>query len=645
MKLLSIALLLFSSIAAAAEVDMTRKPASASTLAAQAQVRTTMPVDDGQDASFVHHGFIAAPTETKVYNRDGKLVWDMALMNWVTGEAPDTVNPSLWRQMSLLKEYGLYKIADNVWQARGFDMSNMEIIAGKTGWIIVDPLMTTETAAAALKFVNQQLGERPVSAIIYGHSHADHFGGVRAVVAPGTHPAIVAPSGAVVDAATESVLAGNVMSRRAAMQMGLGLQADPRGYVGSGILIETAVDGTTTILPPTDEIKQTGDTRVIDGVRFEFQMVPETEAPSEMNFFLPDSKTLYVSEDTTCTLHNIQTPRGALVRDANKWAGYITEALNLYGDRVETLVTGHCWPRYGNAAITKYLALQRDNYKFIHDQTLRMANAGLTPTAIADTLKQPKALSDQWSNHGYYGTLQQNAKGVFQRYIGWWDGIPAHLNLLPPAEQSRRYVDAMGGAKGVLKLAKRAMAQGDYRWSAEVLNHLVFADPANKQAKALLADSYEQLGYQTESGIWRNFYLTGANELRHGVRPFMSVGSVDVINAMPTASFLDLVAARLNPTKIGNAAMTLLVDDGGNGHTALVTLRNSVLINEIGKSAPNPTVSVGGPRMMLAALFIQKAPLASLEKAGLKIDGDRTALANLLDAIEPPPRDFPVVTP
>ncbi len=639
----SIALALLSCAASAA--TPAGKPASPATIAAQARVLASMPVDDGQDAAFIKQGFIATPKETKVYNKNGKLVWDMELLDWMQGTAPATVNPSLWRQMKLLKEHGLYQIADGVWQVRGFDMSNMEVVRGQTGWIVVDPLMTIETAAAAMKFVNAQLGERPVSAVIYGHSHADHFGGARSVITPGTTPPIYAPEHFLEETVAEQILAGTVMSRRASYQVGTGLDSNSHGYVGSGILGAGPTNATVSLVPPTDLIRTTGETRVIDGVKFVFQIVPETEAPSEMNFFLPEKRTLYVSEDTTCTMHNLQTPRGALVRDGLKWAGYITEQIGMWGDQAESLVTGHCWARFGNAAIRNYLELQRDNYKFIHDQTVRRFNLGDTPTEAAENVKRPAALTNQWSNRDYYGTKKQNVKGVYQRYIGWWDGIPAHLDMLPTGELSRNYVDAIGGSKAVLRVARRAMDKGEYRWATQVLNDLVFADPNNREAKSLLADSYEQLGYQTESGIWRNYYLVGAAELRGKQPEHMVLDSPDSVAAMPTAAFLALVAARLNPDKIGDRRMTAALDATDRDDKSLLTLRNAVIIPEVGKSIDAPTVSVSGTRILLMGLFIRKIPLDQLEKAGLKVDGDRTALLALLDAIEPPPPDFPLVTP
>ncbi len=642
------ALLTSFSAARAAEpsTDFTPKPASPATIAAQAQMQASLPVDDGRDEDFAHRGFIATPKETLIRHKDGHVVWDIAQQDWIKGDAPSTVNPSLWRHMKLLKEHGLYKVTEGVWQVRGLDAANMLIVSGKTGWIVIDPLMSTETAGAAMALVNEYLGKRPISAVIYGHSHPDHFGGVRALFAPGDSlPPIIAPDAMVKEAGSEFVIAGNAESRRAAFQFGVGLKPGPQGYVGAGIVVASAKGSTVTLIQPTDSIKTTGETRDIDGVRFEFQMVPETEAPSEMNFYLPEQRTLYVSEDTTCTMHNVQTPRGALVRDANKWAGYITEQIGLYGDKVESLVTGHCWPRFGNAAIKNYLGLQRDNYKFIHDQTVRLLNKGETPTEIAEELKRPDAIANEWSNRGYYGTVRHNAKGVYQRYIGWWDGIPAHLNLYPPIEQGKRYVKAMGGAGNVIREAKAAMGKGDYRWSAELLNHLVFADPSNIKAKALLADSYEQMGYQTESAIWRNIYLVGANELRGVAAVKLSMASPDMVTAMPTESFLDLIATRLNPEKIGDRTMTLVIDDSDAADHSLLSLKNSVLVPEIGKSITVPTASVSGNRMQLVGLFVAKMPLEKLEAAGLKVTGDRAALAALLAAIEPPPADYPIVTP
>ena len=629
----------------AATPEMAPKLPSPATIAAQAMMRASLPPDNGQDEDFAHRGFIATPKDPLIKRQDGKVVWNTEQLDWVKGEPPASVNPSLWRHTKLLAVHGLFKVSDGVWQVRGIDAANMLVVSGKTGWIIIDPLMSIETATVAMNLVKEHLGDRPVTGVIYGHSHPDHFGGVRAVITPGTNPPIVAPDKLVEESVSENVIAGNAMARRSAYQFGIELQHGPQGYVGSGIVESSAIGSTVTLIKPTDLIRKTGETRVIDGVTFEFQMVPETEAPAEMNFFLPEQRTLYVSEDTTCTMHNVQTPRGALVRDTLKWAGYITEDLNLYGDRVESLVTGHCWPRFGNDVIRNYLGLQRDNYKFIHDQTVRLLNSGEAPSEIAEELKRPAAIANEWSNRGYYGTVRHNAKGVYQRYIGWWDGNPAHFNMHPPVEQGKLYVRAMGGVSGVLREAKRAMKEGDYRWSAEILNHAVFADPANKSARALLADSYEQLGYQAESAIWRNIYLTGALELRGGAPDHLSMASPDMVAAMPTSSLLDLLATRMVPEKIGDRVMTVVVDMTDANEKSLLSLRNSVLVSQVGKSIADPTVTVSGTHAMLLALFVRKMPLDKMEAGGLKVTGDHDALVALLDSIQPPPADYPIVTP
>ena len=639
-------LYLLTTCAIAATPVSGHKSASPATLAAQAQMQASLPVDTGQDDEFAHRGFIATAKDPVIRAEDGHIAWDMAAYDWIKGDAPPTVNPSLWRQMKFHKIHGLFKVADGLWQVRGFDGSNMTVVNGKTGWVIIDPLWSKETAAAAIKLVNEQLGTRPVTGVIYSHSHPDHFGGVRGIVDSNAPPPIFAPEHFMQETSSEWVMVGNATGRRAAYHIGALVPLGPQDSVGTG-LSGTVSTGAITLIAPSDSIKQTGETRDIDGVKIEFQMVPDTEAPSEMNLYLPDYRTFFIAEIATCTMHNIQTPRGALVRDALRWAGFLTEALTLYGERSDNIISGHCWPRFGNDVVKNYLALQRDNYKFIHDQTVRMMNMGETPTEIAEQLKPPPAITNEWSNHGYYGTYRHNAKGVYQRYIGWWDGNPAHLNMYPPVEQGKRYVAAMGGAKNVIRVANEAMKTGDYRWSAELLNHLVFADPNNKTAKDLLADSYEQMGYQAESAVWRNYYISGAAELRQGIlhRVFMGKPHPDLINAMPTASFLDMVATRLNPTKIGDRALTIALAVTDRNEHYVLSLKNAVLVSEADKSVAAPTVTLSGNRPLLMGLFVAKAPLEKMEAAGLKVGGDRAALTALLDAIETPPPDYPIVTP
>lgn len=622
------------------------KSASRWTLEAQARMLASLPVDDGQDDDYVRRGFVATLKDGKVVAPNGHVVWDAKLFDWVQGDAPPTVNPSLWRQIKLLKEHGLYQVAEGVWQARNLCVSNTLIVQGDTGWIIVDPLLTTETMGAVMDLVEQHLGKRPITGVLYTHSHPDHHGGVRALISEDSNIPIIAPEFFMEEVASESVITGNLVARRTSYQFGEPVRPGPQGNVGGGLATDVS-EGTTTLIPPNDYIKQTGDRRVIDGVTFEFQMVPETEAPSEMNLYLPAQKTLFISEFAICTMHNVQTPRGAKVRDTLKWAGYLTELLDLYGDEAEVEVFGHCWPRFGNAAVRNHLRMQRDAYKFIHDQTVRRMVNGQTPTEFAEELKLPTAVANDWSTRGYYGTVKHNAKGVYQFYVGWWDGIPAHLDLYPPVEQGKRYVAAMGGAKGVINEAIKAMDKGDYRWSSELLNHVVFAEPDNDAARNLLADSYEQLGYQAESAIWRNIYLTGAQELRIGILPrtYQPTPPTDLIDAMSTTAFLNLVATRLNPDKIGDRSVTAVLKITDTRETALITVCNAVLVGEVGKSISAPDVTLSGPRSLMMGFFLGKAPLDKLEASGLHARGDKAALLALQDAIEPPLTDYPIVAP
>lgn len=641
-RVFAAALLAGASPAVAQTPDMSAKPPSAATVAAQARVAAGLPTDDGEDARFARRGFVATRSDPVIRAADGRIVWRLDAYDWMKGKAPASVNPSLWRHMLLLREHGLFKVADGIWQVRGFDVSNMTIVRGTTGWVVVDPLTTQETAAAAIALVNEKLGTRPVSAVIYTHSHSDHFGGVRGVVS-GAVP-IHAPDGFVAEAVSENVIAGNAMGRRAGYQFGRGLVPGPQGLVGSGIGAAIPA-GTITMLPPTDSIARTGDTRVIDGVTVEFQMVPETEAPAEMNLFLPAQRTLLLAETATCTLHNIQTPRGALVRNALKWAASLTQAIDLYGARTDTLATSHCWPRFGKARIGRFLGLQRDSYKYLHDQAVRRMNLGETAAEIAEGVVPPPAITDEWANRGYYGTTSHNAKAVYHRYLGWYEGVPAKLDPHPASALGTRYVALAGGPAKVVEAATKAMSAGDYRWSAELLSHLVFAEPGHADAKRLLADSYEQMGYQAESAIWRNIYLVGASELREGVqqRPNAAL-SADIVTATPTAMFLDLLATRLVPEKVAGRAMTILLE-ADDGAVSLLTVRNGVLIGEVGKRATKPDATLTASRRLFLGLFVLKLPIEQLEKAGLKIDGDKDAVRALQAAIETPPSDFAIVTP
>ncbi len=628
--------------------DNAPKPASAATLSAQQGTAKVLPAEDGRDADFAQRGFVAARADPIIRNAQGKPVWNTAAYQFVTGPAPASVNPSLWREMGILKANGLFKVADGIWQVRGFDVSNMTVIAGKTGWIVVDPLTNRETAAAALELVNQQLGARPVVAVIYSHSHADHFGGVRGIVSEAQvkagKVAIIAPAKFMEETSSEIIMAGAAMGRRANYQFGTGLTPGAQGQMGSGIGMGVP-GGEITLIAPTDTISKTGETRMVDGVTLEFQIVSGSEAPSELNLYIVPSRVLLSAEISTCSLHNILTPRGAKVRDTHAWAGYLDEALTLYGQRSDVVISSHCWPRFGQTEVTNMLASQRDNYRYLHDQSVRRMNQGETPVELAEALVQPPELAGQWFNRGYYGTYSHNSKAVYQFYLGWYDAVPANLNPWPPAVRARKSVAAMGGAKKVLTLARTAMTRGDYRWSSDLLNQLVFADPANLSARALLADSYEQQGYQAESAIWRNQFLSAAHDLRTGYKPAGSgAQNQDLIAAVPTQLLLDTVATRYDPAKIAAPlALNLVLSD--RNETVGIEAGKSVLFARVGQPTVQPAATITGPRRLILGLLFLKLPLAQLQAAGLKVEGDPAAIAALQAALDPIPAGFTIAEP
>lgn len=628
--------------------ELQPKPASPATIAAQRAATASLPPEDGRDADFAARGFIGTRADPIIKAADGRTVWDLGAYDFVAGASPETVHPSLWRHIGLLRRHGLYQVTEGVWQVRGFDISNMTVLRGNTGWILIDPLTTRETAQAALALVNEKLGARPVSAVIYSHSHGDHFGGVRGVideaeVASGKVP-IIAPAHFMEEASSENIMAGGAMGRRAGYQFGAGLKPGPQGQIGSGIGVAVAA-GEITLLTPTDTIHKTGETRLVDGVPLEFQIVSGSEAPSELNVYITPAKAFLSSEMSTCSFHNILTPRGAKVRDTRAWAGYLDEAARSWGNRSDSLISSHCWPRFGKSEVAGTLTAQRDNYRYLHDQTVRLLNRGETPVEIAEQLTQPPALAKDWFNHGYYGTYSHNSKAVYQFYLGWYDAVPANLNPHPPVARAKRTVTAMGGAKKVIEAAQAAMAEGDYRWSSDLLNQLVFSEPGNSQARLLLADSYEQQGYQAESAIWRNQFLSAANDLRQ-TQPTRAPNSqsADMIAAVPTQLLLDSVATRFDPAKGSGTtrAINLVLTD--RKENASVELNTSTMI---GRMAPADTAAatLTGPRRLMLGLLFLKLPLAQLEMAGLKVDGDRAVVEQWLAAIDPLSGAFPISEP
>ncbi len=620
------------------------------TAAANAALLDQLPLADPQDFEDARRGLVAQDPEVVVEGAAGGTIWDTRQYAFVEGDAPPSVNPSLWRQAKLNGIHGLFEVTEGVHQVRGYDLSNLSVIEGRTGWILVDPLTSAETARAALDLVRRHLGERPISAIILTHSHVDHFGGIEGVLpedeAARARIRIVAPAGFMEEATSENVLAGVAMSRRAALMYGMPLARSERGHVDTGLGVEPA-RGQIAILAPTDVVDRTPQAMEIDGVRFVFQYAPHSEAPAELTFYLPDRKAFCGAEIVSHTMHNLYTLRGAKVRDALLWSGYIDEAIELFPE-AEVVFASHHWPTWGRERAVEYLKRQRDTYKYIHDQTLRLANSGHTPREIAEQIELPESLRPSFANRGYYGTVRHNAKAVYQWYFGWYDAVPANLDPLPPVEEAQRYVDAMGGGAEVRRKAEEAFERGEYRWAATLLNHLVFAEPDDGEAREQLARSYDQLGYRAESGPWRDVYLTGAHELRHGVQG----RGVDLANAagllrhVPMDRFFASMAARLDgPAAEGKrAAVNFVFTDLGESY--LLELENSVLHHRRRDPDPDADVTVHlTQRYFLRLTTGQLGLREALFSDDLDVDGSRTALLSFLRLFENPDETFAIVTP
>ncbi len=628
------------------------KPATEATKRVNQTFLDRLDFSDRQSFEDAGRGFIATldPMTIPHDRAPDRAAFDLSQFGFLEGDAADTVNPSLWRQSQLnAMHHGLYEVVDGIYQIRSFDIANMTLIRGDTGWIIIDPLTSSETSRAGLKLANEKLGERPVVAIIHTHSHADHFAGVMGVV---THEqvesgevTVIAPEHYVNEALSENVLAGNVMGRRATYMYGNLLSPSPTGFVSTGLGAALSM-GSTGFVVPNDIISETGEKRVVDGVEIEFQMTPGTEAPAEMVFYFPQFKALCMSEITSHHLHNVYTPRGAQVRDALAWNAQINESIDLFGDRLEVEFASHHWPIWGRENVVRYLKKQRDLYKYIHDQTLRLANKGYVKEEIAEQIKLPDSLGCEFYNRDYYGTLHHNARAVYVKYLGFFDGNPAHLYPLPPGESAKRYVDYMGGADTIVEKAKAAFAEGDYRWVAEVVNHVVMTDPEHFEARALLADTFEQLGYQSESGPWRNFFLCGTLELRDGLPKGSSFGATEsMARSIPLENLFLTLAVRLNGPAADGIELHLNLDFG-DGHTATMSVENSVLQAFEGRHHPSPTatlkISLIDYKLMMMRLT---DAMTLLEEKRLEIEGDAAALAQLAGLFDNFERRFPIVTP
>ena len=627
------------------------KDAEPATRQTHAEVLRSLPFGDHVDFDDAQRGFIA-PLPDDITSVDGqRTIWSIKRYAFLTGNAPATVNPSLWRQAQLNTFNGLFKVVDRIYQIRGLDDSNMTIVESDTGLIVIDALSAAESAKAAMDLYYQNRPRKPVVAVIYTHSHADHFGGVKGIVGEDAVRAgqvkILAPDGFMDHAATENVMVGYAMFRRALYQFGPVLPPGERGQVDAGHGKTIPRGGTFTLIAPTDLITERYEARTIDGVAIEFHLVPGSEAPAEMTLYFPHFRVLNMAEDTNHTMHNLYALRGAEVRDARLWSRYLNESLDRYGDRTDVLIAQHQWPTWGSEKVTAFLKKQRDMYKFIHDQSVRLINRAYTPNDIAETLKMPASVANDWSTRGYYGTLSHNAKAVYQKYLGWYDANPANLSPLPPVEQARKTVEYMGGAAAAIARAREDFEAGNYRWVASVMNQVVFVDPANRQARELGADALEQLGYQTEAATWRNAYLMGAMELRNGVTKLPPGAlSFDVIKSLPVEMIFDLWAARLNPEKAEGKAMVLNWTFTDVGERFTLNLENSALTNLRGKLSAKADAGFTLARATLDSILLRQTTFANAIKAGaIKVEGEPGKLGELVAMLDDIPADFPIVEP
>lgn len=618
--------------------DDTQKNASAMTADANEAVYALLDFSDERERDFASRNLIAAPETLELTDESGKVVWSQKAYAFLDGadgspaEAPATANPSLWRNAQLNHLYGLFEVVEGIYQVRGYDMTNITFVAGDTGWIVFDPLMSVECSRAAFELVTENLGSRPVTGIVMSHPHVDHYGGIKGIVseeevAERSIPIIV-PAGFAEHAVAENVYAGNAMGRRASYQYGVMLDPGPQGSLSIGIGMGQS-KGSISYIAPTDTIVATGDVRTIDGVTMEFQMTPGTEAPAEMNTWFPDLKALWVAENCTGTLHNLYTLRGAEVRDGNAWANYLMETKARYGAEAQVTFQAHNWPHWGNDVVNEYLESTAAMYKFITDQTLMYVNLGYTSTEIANMIELPSALEKNWYTRQYYGTVRHNAKAVYQKYMGWYDANPVNLHPLAPADTAKKFVEYFGDTDAVLARAAQDFEAGEYQWVAQVTNLIVFADPANEAARLLCADALEQLGYAAESGTWRNAYLTGAKELRFGVDDdpkYRTTGSADIQRAMEPAMMLDYLGILID----ANAAQGLdlrinlaFTDE----EPYLLVVRSGVVLYERGVQDESADATLTMERLGMFAILNRDE---EAQKA-IQIKGDQDVIAKLTE--------------
>ena len=643
----------FTSLSLSAWAEAQPQNATPVTREANNALYNTMPFADKTDFENAHKGFIAPLPQNMIKGEKGNVIWDPAKYDFVKeGEkAPDTVNPSLWRQSQLINIGGLFKVTDGVYQIRNLDLSNMTIIEGEKGITVIDPLLSAEPAKEALELYYANRGKKPVVAVVITHSHVDHYGGLRGVVDEADVKSgkvkIYAPDGFMKETVSENIMAGNAMSRRASYMYGNLLKPDAKGQVGAGLGTTTSA-GTVTLIAPTNIIEKDGQKEVIDGLTYDFMMAPGSEAPSEMLWYVKEKKMIEAAEDVTHTLHNTYSLRGAKIRDPLAWSKYINAAIERWGADAEVIIAQHHWPTWGNENIVRLMKGQRDMYRYINDQTLRMANKGLTRDEIAAEFKLPESLEKQWASRGYYGSVSHDVKATYVFYLGWFDGNPATLDELPPEQAAKKFVQYMGGADAIMQKAKADYQQGNYRWVAQVVSKVVFADPNNQAARNLEADALEQLGYQAEAGTWRNFYLTGAQELRNGVKklPTPNTASPDTVRAMTPEMFFDYLGVHINGVRAGNAKAVFNVDLGKDGGKYKLELENGVLNHTANAQAKDADATITLDRATLNKIILKEASLKQAMDSGeVKVSGNGAKLEEMLSYMDKFDFWFNIVTP
>ncbi len=629
----------------------TPRTAEPATAAHNAAVRSARNFGDDADFSRASRGLLAQLSPAIIADANGTVVWNQEQFAFLDEQCPAEANPSLWRQAQLNRNHGLFEVVEGIYQVRGYDLSNISFVRTETGWIVIDPLTSATTAAAARQLVDDHFGARPIVAVIYTHSHVDHYGGIRGIVTDEEVASgairLIAPVGFLEAAISENVIAGPAMTRRAMYMYGPLLPVGPRGHIDAG-LGKTVPVGNVGLIAPTESIGETGETLTIDGVRIEFQMTPGTEAPAEMNFYFPGFRAVCMAENCAATLHNVYTPRGAEIRDALGWSRYINEAIELFLDRSDVAFASHHWPRWGREDMHAFLSGQRDIYRCLHDETMRLANHGHTPLEIAELIEVPAAIVDEWFNRDYYGTINHNVKAVYQRYLGWFDANPAHLHPLPPVEAGAKFVEYMGGADAVLERAEADYARGEFRWVAQVVNHVVFADSSNARARLLQANALEQLGYQAESGPWRAFYLMGAHELRNGtpsIPGLRSTASLDVMRAMTPAMVLDNCGVKLNTPRALGHEFVFAFDFTDHAVQCDVVLHNGVLHVNYRRGA-DATATITTDVVTFASLASHSTTVGDhLANGTLAIDGDRIAFETFIGLLDQFDLFFAIIEP